>query len=71
MANYVPPGWKRDLTPFHWLLLGGPDRVSGVGQMVRGHHQIPRSNDEEEKSRVDGHKGVDATPVYALHGKTI
>ena len=40
-------------------------------RVARGHHQIPCSNGEEEKSRVDGHKRVDATPVYALHGKTI
>ena len=59
------------LNPLHWLLLGGPDRVSGVGRMTCGHHQVFGSNGEEEKSRVDGYKGVDATPVYALHGKTI
>ena len=40
-------------------------------RVVRGHHQIPRSNGKEEKLRVDGHKRVDATPVYALRGKTI
>ena len=56
---------------FHRLLLGGPDRFPGTGQVARGHHQIPRSNGEEEKSRVDGYKGADATPVYALRGKTI
>ena len=39
--------------------------------MARGHHQVFGSNGEEEKSRVDGYKGVDATQVYALHGKTI
>ena len=57
--------------PFHRLLLVGPNRFPRMGRVARGHHQIPRSNGEEEKLRVDGHKGVDPTPVYALRGKTI
>ena len=56
---------------FHRLLLGGPDRFPGSGRVARGHHQIPHSNGKEEKSRVDGYKRVDTTPVYALRGKTI
>ena len=57
--------------PFHRLLLVGPNRFPRTGQVARGHHQIPRSNGKEEKSQVDRQKGVDATPVYALRGKTI
>ena len=55
--------------PFHWLLLGGPDRFPGTGQVARGHHQIPCSNGQMEGQRVDRYKGIDTTPVYALRAK--
>ena len=71
MANFVASRVETRSHPFHRLLLGGPDRFPGTGRVARGHHQIPRSNGEEEKSLVDGYKGVDTTPVYALRGKTI
>ena len=34
--------------PFHRLLLGGPDRFIGMGQMARGHHQVHRGNGQTE-----------------------
>ena len=54
--------------PFHRLLLGGQDRFPGMGRVARGHHQVPCGNGQMEGQRVDGYKGVDTTPVYALRG---
>ena len=54
--------------PFHRLLLGSPDRFPGTGRVAHGHHQIPCGNGQMEGQRVDGYKGFDATPVYALRG---
>ena len=36
--------------PFHRLLLGGPDRFLGPGQMARGHHQDFQGNGQTKAS---------------------
>ena len=36
--------------PFHQLLLGGPDRFLGLGQVACGHHQVSRGNGQRKAS---------------------
>ena len=39
--------------------------------MARGHPHVSGRNGQTEGQRVDQYLGIDATPVYALHGETV
>ena len=62
MANFVASGWRCDLTHFISCCWSAQ-----IGSLERDEWRMAIT----KFLAVDGHKGVDATPVYALRGKTI
>ena len=67
MANFVASGWKRDLT--HFI---GCCWVAQIGSLEWDEWRVAitkfLTGMAKWKARVDGYKGIDATPVYALRG---
>ena len=60
MANYVASGWKQDLT--HFIGCCWEAQIGSLDQ-DKWHVAITKF--------LEGHKRIDATPVYALRGETV